>query len=39
VVRSAGFGRLTALPHETRVLTEAVSTFSSFRFSELSQPI
>ncbi len=31
--------RLTDTPYKTRVVIEAVSTFPSFRFSELSQPI
>jgi hypothetical protein len=30
---------LTVLPHKTRVVVEVVTTFSSFRFPELSQPI
>jgi hypothetical protein len=30
---------LTLAPHKTTVVIEVVTTFSSFRFPELSQPI
>jgi hypothetical protein len=30
---------LTVLPHKTKVEIEVATTFSSFRFPELSQPI
>jgi hypothetical protein len=30
---------LTVPPHKTKIVIEVVTTFSSFRFPELSQPI
>ena len=36
---STGFDSLTVPNYKTRVVVEVVTTFSSFRFPELSQPI
>jgi hypothetical protein len=39
LIESAGFGSLTIVVQRTSVKSEVVSTFPSFRFPELSQPI